>query len=215
MLRNLLKWLYLACNACLITIHPTASFAMSENVIDFTKPIEVYRLLTDGTERSQGHSSGEFSFHEGLSEQYHTLFAHLEPQPNGAAFVSVRVPIKQTLKPGDKLFLSASGLQSSPTVFQLVLYHGGLSEERYAYQHRFAVDDKQTTYTFDLSDFSAYYRGKAVDNVPALDLSKLTAIGIRIIGREQTPTGANQSGLYAIRLYHLTRCERLELGVKK
>ncbi len=185
---------------------PLSGLSMNQTLIDFTQPLEAYTVLSDATERTQGKSHGDLSYQAGIQTKKHYFFAFLNPQTNGAGFVSVHIPLKQTLQTSQSLCLTAEGLQDKPSVFQLVITTSFSQAQHFNYQHLFTVNAKRTDFSFSLQDFSATYRGKPVPDAPPLDTNDIQSIGIRIIGRDKTPNQAFQKGLYGLALYNLSVC---------
>lgn len=179
---------------------------MSQTLIDFTKPHPAYAIVSDATERTAGKSHGDLSYQAGLSTQKSYFFAFLDPQPNGAAFVSAHLPLKLTLKPHQILCLTAEGLQDKPVVFQLIVNTSASKEKQFSYQQKFTIDHKKSTTYFALENFSATYRGKPFPEAPPLHVHDIQSVGIRIIGRDKAPNQSFQKGLYGLALYHLSVC---------
>lgn len=177
---------------------------MSQTLIDFTKKLENYTLISDTTERAQGKSHGDLSYQVG---QKHFFFAFLDPQPNGAGFVSIHTPLKLTLAPNQSLCLTAKGLKANPSVFQLIINTSASRQKHFSYQQTFIANHEKTTFRLPLQAFSATYRGKPLADAPLLDTSDIQSIGIRIIGRDKVPNQTFQKGLYGLALYNLSVCE--------
>ncbi|MDF1757069.1 MAG: CIA30 family protein [Legionellaceae bacterium] len=184
-----------------------SGLSMSQTIINFQDPLKTHYVVTDSTERSQGKSHGDLSYQVGIKERKHYFFAFLEPQPNGAAFVSVYIPIKISLDSNQTLCLTAMGLQESPVVFQLIIETSTSREEKFTYQQKFTTGNKKTTYKFPLQNFTSTYRGQHFPDSPKIDASDIQAIGIRIIGRETTHDNSFQKGLYGLSLFNLSVCE--------
>ncbi|MDF1646726.1 MAG: CIA30 family protein [Legionellaceae bacterium] len=189
----------------LATIIPGLS--MSQTVIDFTQPLKTYTVVSDSTERTQGKSHGDFSYQAGIQEKKHFFFAFLDPQPNGAGFASIHIPLTLTLNPKQTLCLTAQGLQNKPSMFQLVINTSTSQREHFSYQQTFAVENKKTTFNFPFNRFLATYRGNNLSDAPPLDIGDIQSIGIRVVGRNKTPHQVLQKGLYGLALYHLSICQ--------
>lgn len=173
-------------------------------LIDFSKPLSEYRIITDATERQAGKSHGDLSFQNGMSEKKHYFFAHLRPQPNGAAFVSFKIPMNLTMRLEQSLCLTAQGLTSDAAIYQLIINTSQSAKMHVSYQHRFQAQfGNLKTYHFSLSRFEAYFRGKPYQRAPLQDPIDIVAIGVRIIGREDTL----QKGLYGLALYSVAMCD--------
>lgn len=179
---------------------------MNQTVIDFTQPIDNYTLLSDATERAQGKSHGVFDFQSEINKKKHYFFAYLDPQPNGAAFVSVYIPLHLTLTPNQSLCLVAQGLQKQATIFQLLIKSATSEKKNVIYQSPFIIKDQKMTRRFPLSDFSASYRGKPVPTESMMDTSNIQSLGIRIVGRNGVSKNIFQSGLYGLSLYSISVC---------
>ena len=181
---------------------------MNQTLVDFTQPIENYTLLSDATERSQGKSHGAFNFQSEINKRKHYFFTYLDPQPNGAAFVSVYIPIPVhlTLTPNQSLCLVAQGLQKQATIFQLLIKSAASEKKHVIYHKAFTIEDKKMTLRFPLSDFSASYRGQPVPAEPMINTSNIQSIGIRIVGRNGASKDIFQKGLYGLSLYKLSVC---------
>jgi len=190
--------------ACYVT--PSIGLAMNHTLIDFNRPINKYMLISDSTERSQGKSHGVFDFQSGLSEKKHYFFAYLDPQPNGAAFVSMYIPLHLELTPHQQLCLVAQGLQKQTTLFQLVIKTSASDKNHIVYYQDFEIKDEKITRQFPLKNFLASYRGKSMPQENRLDPSTIQAIGIRIIGRSGAAQNTLQAGLYGLSLYTLSIC---------
>ena len=185
---------------------PALGFAMHQNLIDFTQPIEHRTLVSDATERAAGKSYGAFDFQNGINEKKHYFFAYLDPLPTGAAFVSVDIPIALELTLNQSLCLVAKGLQKQPSIFQFVIKNKASAQAHFTYTQAFMVDDKQQVLRFALRDFVASYRGKIVPEKPALDASSIQSVGIRVVGRNGPSQEIFQQGLYGLALYQLSIC---------
>jgi len=179
---------------------------MNQTLIDFTQPIENYTLLSDATERAQGKSHGAFDFQSEINIKKHYFFTYLDPQPNGAAFVSVYIPLHLTLTSNQSLCLIAKGLQKQATIFQFLIKNATSEKKHFIYYKAFTIEDKKMTLRFPLSDFSASYRGQPVPTEPMIDTSNIQSIGIRIVGRNGASKDIFQKGLYGLSLYRLSIC---------
>jgi hypothetical protein len=185
---------------------PVVGFAMHHNLIDFTQPIEHHTLVSDATERAAGKSYGAFDFQNGINEKKYYFFSYLDPLPNGAAFVSVDIPIALKLTVNQSLCLIAKGLQTQPSIFQLIIKNKTSVQENFTYTQAFTIEDKQQMLRFDLRNFVASYRGKIVPEKPPLDGSSIQSIGIRVVGRNGPSQKILQQGLYGLALYQLSIC---------
>ena len=185
---------------------PILGFAMQHNLIDFTQSIEHHTLVSDATERAAGKSYGAFDFQNGINEKKHYFFAYLDPLPNGAAFVSVDIPINLALTMNQSLCLVAKGLQKQPSIFQLIIKNKTSAEADFTYIQAFTIEDKQQMLRFDLHHFVASYRGKIAPEKPPLDGSSIQSIGIRVVGRNGPSKDVLQQGLYGLALYQLSVC---------
>lgn len=195
----------------LLFLMPILGIAMEQaqrmhDLIDFTRPIEQYSLISDATERAAGQSHGAFAFQNGINEKKAYFFAHLNPQPNGAAFVSVDFPLSLRLERGQSLCLVAKGLQNSPTRFQLTIKNKASMAGHFTYMHAFTIGEDKKTLRFKLDDFEASYRGRRLPDAPALDPSTIAAMGIRVTGRNGPSQKTLQAGLYGLALYQLSVC---------
>jgi hypothetical protein len=191
---------------CLIGSIPILGFSMNNDLINFEKPIKAHKIISDATERPQGKSHGTMSFNDGIKGKKYYFFSFIDPQPNGAGFVSLHIPLELALESNQSLCLTVKGLQENPTVFQFIINTTVSLKKDYSYQIKFIVEDKKRTFYFPLRDFLATSRGRPVLGVSPLDTNNIQSIGIRIIGRDKAPDQGFQSGLYGLALYRLFVC---------
>lgn len=184
-----------------------SGLAKNPMLIDFTKPIENFKMVTDSNSRKLGKSHGTLSYKDSISDKNTYFFADLNPQPNGAAFVSAIIPLKLQLTSQQNLCLRVKGLQAKSAVFQFLLATKSSLKNQYSYQHKFSIDSNIQEIRLPINDFQAYYRGQAYNSAPILDPATIQAVGIRIIGRDQNANGENQQGLYGLILYSLKICD--------
>lgn len=177
--------------------------AMSQTIIDFTQPPPHFDLVTDATEREPGKSHGTLTFQPGLTQQKTFFFAFLDPQPNGAAFVSVKLPLKLNLSLDSALILEAQGLTETPAAYQVILETSHSQQHGYTYQHRFVLSAEKQTVRLPLEDFEAVRRGKLHVEAPRLDPADIQAVGFRIIGRDSADESGRQQGLFGMALTRL------------
>lgn len=178
-----------------------------DNSIDFTSPIKQHAIVTDATEREQGQSHASFSFQNGIVERKHYFLAHLEPQPNGAAFASVLLPFKPSLAMDDCLRLYACGLTMSPAKYQLLLGTPASRRNRFSYQQTFYAQwGPYQCLDFPLSAFQPYFRGRYMPQAPALVAREIDTVGFRVVGRNRSSDGVMgyQKGLYGLALRELS-----------
>ena len=180
---------------------------MQTVLVDFTKPVDDFKIVTDSSERELGKSHGTLTYKDSIQNQSSYFFANLDPQPNGAAFVSVIIPQQVSLNTTDTLCLRARGLKTTPGVFQVLLVTKASRQEQFSYQHKFTIGSAKEEIRLPVADFKAFYRGRAYPEAPQFEPTDIQAIGIRIIGRDKDPSGNNQQGLYGLEMYQLGICD--------
>lgn len=209
----LLKFVYLAENMrpkfgffilLFVTSHLFARTQMPM-LIDFQTPISLLKVVTDATERKAGLSNATITFQNSHDDKSHILYVHLQPQPNGACFAGFKIQQPFDLSSFAKLIITLQNLSENKSYYQLVLNTEDSQEKGYDYQKPFTLTSNTTQrITFQLSTFKTTRRGEPYPDAPDIDLSKITSIGIRIIGRAQQ--NIYQTGLYGLRLLAINAC---------
>lgn len=188
----------------LLSILHFTSYAWSDSImlIDFKKPLPNTKIITDATARTAGLSNAALSFQSSHNNISHIFYAHLTPQPNGACFAGFRIEQPTDLQKKTKITLDLENLADRKAVYQLVLHTPENIEKGFDYIQPFTIDALQRSHiSLRLDNFVANFRGDEYPDAPLLDLSKINALGLRIIGRVSMSN--HQQGLYALRLFEL------------
>lgn len=206
----LFKFLYLGsrlikrCSLVILMLINASLFAQMPNrlLINFKNPIESLEIVTDANKRALGLSNAAISFQNSQENKSHIFYAHLKPQPNGACFAGFKVNQTFNLRHLAYLTLTLENLSKQASHYQFVLTTTESQLKNYDYQQRFTLEKlSHKKITFPLNGFEATRRGEPYEPASDIDLSKIIAIGIRIIGRAESKS--YQSGLYALRLLTL------------
>lgn len=161
------------------------------------------KIVTDATERNVGRSHAALSVQKNKSRACHVFFAHLVPQPNGAAFAGFTVPVP--LGHYTQLSHDIVNMSERPVVFSLLVATKQSKDKGYSYKKtvELAPMSRQVA-SFSLLDFQLTYRGREIlpDFIQDLDLSAIESIGLRITGR--APGGVRQKGFYGLKIHSMT-----------
>jgi len=181
---------------------------MKETVIDFTRPISNIKIVTDATESAAGLSHAYLGYQDSQDNKSHYFFAHLEPQPNGAAFASFKIAHKFNLGRSTSIYLNGKSLNERGATFQLIIDTTESKSLGFTYQHDFKVESyKPISKKLFLDNFSATRRGEPFANAPYLDINHITSIGLRIVGRVNRGDNIFQKGLYGLQLFNIKNCD--------
>jgi hypothetical protein len=175
-----------------------------KTLIDFTQAstVKSFKIVTDASERDAGKSHGTLSFQDGKKSRQTFFFAYLNPQPNGAAFVSVKLDKSLALADKDVLLLHAKNISEGAATFELMLDTKDSIKGHYSYRQRFTLEDHaQHTIALPLVKFEPSYRNRdqLPEGIRPLNPADIQAVGIRIIGRVHP----KQAGLYGLALNRL------------
>ncbi|VEN46043.1 unnamed protein product [Callosobruchus maculatus] len=119
--------------------------------------------------------------HNGPNSKGAVLFTLLEPQTDGAAFAGVRRVANFDFSGHQEIRLRLKN-RGEYTGYQLVLKN---SQEANTVSYANYFDAAQKDFgeiNLALSGFEAQLHGKKVDDAPALDISKITSVGIYAYG---------------------------------
>lgn len=163
--------------------------------------IALWQEISDSTEREPGKSSAALMLREEKAGQRTILLAHLDPQPNGAAFVSFARPVVLELTCDSTLRFTLGSL-AEPFQAQLVLTTETSQATGFQYQASFTVPENITEVTLHAQDFVAQKWGAPVDDAPAVFESPVVQLGVRIVGRPSP--SVRQQGFYGARLLSLS-----------
>lgn len=188
--------------------HTALGFGMGSTLIDFTQPTKSIKIITDATERAAGLSHAYAGYQDSQNNKSHFFFVHLEPQPNGAAFASLK--IEQTYNPDNtySICLNGKSLNEKEAIYQLIIDTTESRALGFTYKQDFKVKSySEFNQVFNFDDFSATRRGEPFSGAPYLDINHITAIGLRIVGRANRKDKILQKGLYGLQLFKLsTHC---------
>ncbi len=172
-------------------------------IIDFTKKLEGLIIITDSTERTQGLSNASITFQDSHQNKSHFFYAHLEPQPNGAAFAGFKIKRYLDVSVYHQISITLKNLLDKCTYSQLVITTKESDKQGFTYKSNFVLSETELVrIDIPFSNFEATRRGEPYLNAPAIDLKKITSIGIRVIGRADIDLG--QKGVFAMQLKDLT-----------
>ena len=184
-------------------------FRMQETIIDFTYPISNMKIVTDATERAAGLSHAYIGYQNSQYNKSHYFFAHLEPQPSGAAFASFKIEQKYNLDSSTSICLNGKSLNERAAIFQLIIDTTESKSQGFTYKHDFLVEpNKPINKKMFFDNFSATRRGEPLPNAPYIDINHINSIGLRIIGRADRDSNIFQKGLYGLQLFNIKNCDR-------
>ncbi|XP_008193692.1 uncharacterized protein LOC103313098 [Tribolium castaneum] len=147
------------------------------------------------TVRSVGKSKGSLVIQKTANYQRAILFTLLNPQPCGAAFAGVQKQTALDLSGFKSITLKVRG-QGSFKGYKLILKE---ARHNYSFCNFFETSDDFKEVTLALQDFRPYFEGKLVnESGVALDLSKITSIGIQAYGGVYLPK--KQSGVGSLEI---------------
>jgi hypothetical protein len=183
--------------------HP--AYAMHDTLVDFTQPINHIEVLTDATERSAGLSHAYAGYQNSQNNKSHFFFAHLQPQPNGAAFATFRVSNNFDFGNRYSICLNAKSLNNKDAYYQVVVETPTSQSLGFTYKKDFQAQPQEIfSIPFYFSDFDATRRGKSYPSAPYLEPNDISSIAIRIIGRAGQNADIYQKGLFGLQLLNIT-----------
>jgi len=126
------------------------------------------------------------------NEQRAIFFALLNPQPNGAGFAGMKRWLNQTEFTPSPVDIENAGVSLSCRAqglshWKVILYHNNMEDvdPRVTFESFFDVNTTATEFTpvkLGIQSFKAYFRGRQVDDVKALDTNKIAGIGLQAYG---------------------------------
>ncbi len=163
------------------------------------------RTLSDATERSQGKSHATLSIQKGVQETTAIFFASLVPQPNGAAFASVILPLEPSLC--DTIQLNLKNLSVDQVHYQVLIETEYSNDKGYSYiSSSTLMAQEQHEITLLRDQFKPSYRGRErmPDFVRQIGPKEpIVSVGLRLVGRSHQGL---QKGVYAIKI-HSVLCQ--------
>ena len=181
------------------------AYAEHTQLVDFTKPINRVQVLTYATERSAGLSHAYAGYQNSQNNKSHFFFAHLQPQPNGAAFATFRVADNFNLQYPYSICLNGKSLNDQGAYYQVVIETPKSQSLGFTYKQDFRVQPQENfSMPFYFSEFDATRRGKSFPNAPSLNPSDIKSVAIRIIGRAGQEADIYQKGLFGLQLFNFT-----------
>lgn len=179
--------------------------AAHNTLVDFTQPIHNLEVLSDATERSVGLSHAYAGFQNSQSNKSHFFFAHLQPQPNGAAFATFRVVDNFDFQYRYSICLNGKSLNDKEAYYQVVVETPASQLLGFTYKKDFQVNPQEHfSMPFYLNDFDATRRGKSYPNAPSLEPNDINSVAIRIIGRAGKEADIYQKGLFGLQLFDIS-----------
>lgn len=171
-------------------------------IIDFTKKVENLIIVTDSTERVQGLSNASITFQDSHNNKSHFFYAHLEPQPNGAAFAGFKVKRQLDFSSNHQISITLKNLIEKSISSQLVITTKDSDIVGFTYKSDFILDESRLVkIDIPFNHFEANRRGEPYPSAPEIDLKNITSIGIRIIGRADV--NLRQKGVFALQLTNI------------
>jgi hypothetical protein len=137
-------------------------------MIDFSKQENGrWRITNDGV--MGGLSNGEMTF-----AQDHGIFSGSISLDNNGGFSSVFRAVDNLPQSYKKLVINIEG-DGQAYQLRLIIYVNGY---RLAYKHDFkTVANKRENHIFELADFKATFRGRAIPNAPILNSEDIREVG--------------------------------------
>jgi hypothetical protein len=137
-------------------------------MIDFSKQENGrWRITNDGV--MGGLSNGEMTF-----AQDHGIFSGSISLDNNGGFSSVFRAVDNLPQSYKKLVINIEG-DGQAYQLRLIIYVNGY---RLAYKHDFkTVANKRENHIFELADFKATFRGRAIPNAPLLNSEDIKEVG--------------------------------------
>lgn len=137
-------------------------------MIDFSKQENGrWRITNDGV--MGGLSNGEMTF-----AQDHGIFSGSISLDNNGGFSSVFRAVDNLPQSYKKLVINTEG-DGQAYQLRLIIYVNGY---RLAYKHDFkTVANKRENHIFELADFKATFRGRAIPNAPLLNSEDIKEVG--------------------------------------
>ncbi|WP_231907351.1 CIA30 family protein [Colwellia sp. PAMC 20917] len=137
-------------------------------MIDFSKQENGrWRITNDGV--MGGLSNGEMTF-----TQDHGIFSGSISLDNNGGFSSVFRAVDNLPQSYKKLVINTEG-DGQAYQLRLIIYVNGY---RLAYKHDFkTVANKRENHIFELADFKATFRGRAIPNAPLLNSEDIKEVG--------------------------------------
>ncbi|XP_057327723.1 uncharacterized protein LOC130669065 [Microplitis mediator] len=175
-------------------------------LFDFTTASNVnsWTEISD-TVRTQGMSKAVLTLQKTQLFQRGIFFTLLNPQPNGAGFAGVRIPVNWDLTEYNNIEIKCRA-QGNNEHYKIVLRHEGLaSNEDISYEQTFDVsltDKEFTTISLPLKNFKPYYRGREIPNGDPLDTANITMFGLQLYGGVYSPF--KQYGVSALEVETIT-----------
>ena len=184
-----------------VLLFPLKGIAMN---IDLSLPLsdKQVEVLTDASERELGKSGGGFFFQNNIRNPHYLFIGHIDPQPNGAGFVSAWISI-DTQRISDNTFVKID-VEPAPGddfQYQVILQPEGVDKE-ISYIASFNPSNQKHLYQFSVNDFIPNYRGRVLTDVPKLKGNRLKKVGVRVVGRLGDDTF--QKGPFALKLYQIS-----------
>ncbi|XP_008553447.1 uncharacterized protein LOC103575436 [Microplitis demolitor] len=176
------------------------------SLFDFTTASNVnsWTEISD-TVRTQGMSKAVLTLQKTQLFQRGIFFTLLNPQPNGAGFAGVRIPVNWDLSEYNNIEIKCRA-QGHNEHYKLVLRHKGLAaNEDISYEQTFDVsltNTEFTTISLPLKNFKPYYRGREIPNGDPLDTANITMFGLQLYGGVYSPF--KQYGVSALEVETIT-----------
>ena len=189
-----------------IAVFSTAEASdLGDVVLDFKKPVDNIRMITDATERQAGLSHAYNGYQNSKNNKSHFFFTQLNPQPSGAAFASFLAKTDYDLSSSYSLCLSGKSLNEKNALYQLIVETEESRTQGFSYIYNFEVlPNVGFEKDFYFGNFQAERRGRAYPEAPFLDTGKIESIGIRISGTPiRNDESVRQKGLYGLQLLSL------------
>lgn len=179
-------------------------------LIDMTHFVDDLAIISDSTERQAGLSYAHIGFHSSATQPSHFFLAHLQPQPNGAAFASFKIRRPYNLEGNSGICIEGSSLNYSKAFYHLIIDTQTSQELGFTYQKSFPMTPREDfKFCAQFSDFIATRRGDLIDTAPPLDPSAIQSLGLRLVGRVDQTLRIYQQGLFGVQLYRICTTHEL------
>ncbi|XP_034934399.1 uncharacterized protein [Chelonus insularis] len=176
-------------------------------LFDFTTAnnVNMWSEISD-TVREVGASKASLVLQKTRVFQRGVFFTLLNPQPNGACFAGVRMPVEWNLSNYQNIQITCRG-QGKNDRYKIVLRHRHQSANNDTeYEQIFvAPTEGFSTVTLPMSEFKAYFRGQPVPDAEPLDTTAITMFGLQVFGGVYE--SYKQSGVSALEIEKIIATE--------
>lgn len=171
-------------------------------LFDFTimDNVDDWQEISD-TVRTVGKSKATLVLQKTQIFQRAVFFTLLNPQPNGAGFAGVRIPMNINLSDFENIEINCRA-QGKNNHYKVVLRHKGQSSNKdISYEQFFEApmsNEEFSTVSLALNNFKPYYRGREIPDAEPLDIANITMFGLQVYGGVYLPY--KQNGVSALEI---------------